>query len=490
MPSVGKTVTRPKWNVILLIPLALSAFTHLWNPVGFPDIFYDEGIYMRRAMHVMEGQGLQEGVFYDHPYFGQIFLASALSLVGYPGFLDPGADAGSIAALYAAPRVAMGLLAIADTFLIFKIVEHRYGRRVALIAAILFSVMPLTWLLRRIVLDSILLPFLLASVLSAMYAGNAIGRKKTALVLLAGIFLGIAIFTKIPIFTMIPLVGYLVYSSSSADNRLRMLGLWFIPVILIPLIWPAYAASTGEIDFWLRDLLWQTQREGVGFWHIAEIFFSFDPVLLVLGMAGFIYAALRKQFFILLWIVPFVLFLSVIAYVQYFHWIPTLPVFCIAAALLIDRLAAIKSMLPYAAIAGLGTFGLVSTTLVITTDVTSAQFEAASFVANYANKNDVAVAANPVYSWIFIHVFDLEHIFMDYRDLLFLSVTTERLVLISDNNFRANIGGGQQLLDAYNNTTTIAVFEGKVKNYDLRSYPYTNMYANYEGERIEIRIRN
>jgi hypothetical protein len=30
--------------LLLAIPLVLSAFTHLWNPLGFPDIFYDEGI--------------------------------------------------------------------------------------------------------------------------------------------------------------------------------------------------------------------------------------------------------------------------------------------------------------------------------------------------------------------------------------------------------------------------------------------------------------
>jgi hypothetical protein len=44
--------------LFLVIPLALAAFTHLCNPVGFPDIFYDEGVYMYRAMHVMAGEGM------------------------------------------------------------------------------------------------------------------------------------------------------------------------------------------------------------------------------------------------------------------------------------------------------------------------------------------------------------------------------------------------------------------------------------------------
>ncbi|HEX2614825.1 MAG TPA: hypothetical protein VHL10_04980, partial [Nitrososphaera sp.] len=61
--------------MVILIPLVLSAFTHLWNATGFPDLFYDEGIYMRRAMTVLEHQNPQENpYYYDHPLFGQIFL--------------------------------------------------------------------------------------------------------------------------------------------------------------------------------------------------------------------------------------------------------------------------------------------------------------------------------------------------------------------------------------------------------------------------------
>jgi hypothetical protein len=473
----------------VLIPIVLSAFTHLWNPAGFPDIFYDEGVYMRRTMHVLEGLGPQEAFFYDHPYFGQILLAGFLGATGYPDSLDPSTTPQSIVALYLIPRILMGILAVVDTFLIYKISEKRYGKKVALISSILFAVMPITWLTRRILLDSILLPFLLASILFATYAaGSASGRKRTALVILSGVFLGTAIFTKIPIFIMIPLVGYLVYSGS-AQNKPKMLGLWFIPVILMPMIWPAYSVSLGQFDFWLRDVVWQTQRQSAGLAAIVVSFFISDPVLLILGIAGFVYAAIRREIFILLWIVPFVAFLSAVGYVQYFYWIPVLPVFCIAAARLIEKIATIKPVLPFAAIAGLGIFGLVSSTLLITTDVTSAQFETVAFVAGYVD-NDTTIAASPVYSWIFTYVFEKEHSFLDYRDLLFYPVETEKLLLVSDHHFRSNFGAGRQLEDAYNNTENIAVFEGNVKNYDLGRYPYTNMVANYEGDEIEIRISN
>src|SRR5919197_4750176 len=82
--------------------------------------------------------------------------------------------------LYLIPRVLMGLLAVVDTFLIYKISERRYNRNVAIIASILFAVMPLSWLMRRILLDTILMPFLLSSILFAVYNTNKITNTKFA----------------------------------------------------------------------------------------------------------------------------------------------------------------------------------------------------------------------------------------------------------------------------------------------------------------------
>src|ERR687887_2863050 len=116
IPSLASRLTLPA--LLVLIPVALSAFTHLWNPTGFPNLFYDEGVYMRRAMHVMEGLGPQEAYYYDHPFFGQIFLAGMLTIVGYPELLHPSADLHSIQLLYMVPRVLTGILAVIDTFII------------------------------------------------------------------------------------------------------------------------------------------------------------------------------------------------------------------------------------------------------------------------------------------------------------------------------------------------------------------------------------
>lgn len=494
--------------LLVLIPLALSAYTHLWNPVGFPNLFYDEGVYMRRAMHVMEGLGPQEAYYYDHPFFGQIFLGGMLTIIGYPESLNPSPDMQSIESLYQVPRILMGILAVIDTFLIYKISERMYNRNIALFASILFAVMPVAWFTRMILLDSILLPFLLFSIFLAVYATKSKSEKNNnnnnnILIVLSGVFLGIAIFTKIPAFTMIPLVAFLIYRNN--NRSLKALGIWFVPVILIPLIWPAQSILAGAFTSWTNDVLWQINRENAGLPWIVFLLAITDPFIFAAGFGGLAYSFVRRDYFILLWILPFMAFLGVLGYTNFFYWIPILPALCIGAAkLLFDIIEKSKKItqktLTVAILSSIVVFGLTSTTLLIVTDVTSAQIESAAYVAGYLDQTEdgaagnPTVVSNPIYSWIFKYVFDKDHIFSDYRDMLYFPVDTakSRVLLIADPRFTLDIGNedNQLLHELYSNTSTIATFKGKVTNFDLGLYPYTSMIENYEGSEVAIRLNN
>ena len=492
---------------LVLIPLALSAYTHLWNPVGFPNLFYDEGVYMRRAMHVMEGLGPQEAYYYDHPFFGQIFLGGMLTIIGYPESLNPSPDMQSIESLYQVPRILMGILAVIDTFIIYKISERMYNRNIALFASILFAVMPVAWFTRMILLDSILLPFLLFSIFLAVYATKSKSEKNNnnnnILIVLSGVFLGIAIFTKIPAFTMIPLVAFLIYRNN--NRSLKALGIWFVPVILIPLIWPAQSILAGAFTSWTNDVLWQINRENAGLPWIVFLLAITDPFIFAAGFGGLAYSFVRRDYFILLWILPFMAFLGVLGYTNFFYWIPILPALCIGAAkLLFDIIEKSKKItqktLTVAILSSIVVFGLTSTTLLIVTDVTSAQIESAAYVARYLDQTkdgaagNPTVVSNPIYSWIFKYVFDKDHIFSDYRDMLYFPVDTakSRVLLIADPRFTLDIGNedNQLLHELYSNTSTIATFKGKVTNFDLGLYPYTSMIENYEGSEVAIRLNN
>jgi hypothetical protein len=561
--------------VMIVIPLALSAFTHLWNPAGFPYIHGDEGHYMRRTIHVLDGLGPQEPRNvtwsfeqpYDHPYFGQLFLAGALGIVDYPDSLNPRInDIHSVEILHLLPRLLMGMLAVIDTFLIYKIAERRYSRNVAFIAAILFAVMPMSWLTRRILLDSLFLPFLLLSILFALYIGISAKQKKSKwdvmvksrenshgtsdkvregqvqgqregynnfsehtsmsnqnmiLLLSSGIFLGLTIFTKVPAITLIPLVGFIVFTNNK--KSFKALGLWIIPVILIPLMWPAYAIFNGELEDWLNGLTWQAaERSDRPLWDSISDLFKIDPVLFVLGISAIAYASVMKRdSLIILWFVPFVIFFYFVSHSRDIHWIPIIPVFCIAAGVMIVNISnkisseKVRQTVLFAAISVIGIFGLIITVALVSMNLNDTFFEVYAFIVAYlANHgvdygNDISdgktimMGSNwaQVFSWIPKFIFDNDHDFKTFKRFIGsvkepnLPIKEgEKVLLIVDSKdleglilseiTRKNV----KQKELYNETKLVAEFKGNAIHHDLNSYPYTTIGENPAIEKgIEIR---
>ena len=339
----------------LLSIILVSSFLHLWNLDGFPSVYRDEDHYLRKAMYILEGKGLQEGSNdlisipskkYDHPYFGQIFISSYLWLVGYPQTLNLSTDINSISSIYHIPRVLMGLLAVLDTYLIYKIGQIRYNRNVGLLSAAIFAVVPITWLLRRIWLEPIQLPFILSSLLFAIYLNkhstdDTINKyffqKKLLLSILSGICLGISIFTKLPAFIFIPLVAFLIFSKNK--KNLKYLVVWSIPVILIPLIWPANAIYLGELDEWFKGLFWQSERSNAGIFGTFQKLFMIDPIFITISFVSIGFAVIKKDFFIILGVIPFMIFSYFIGYVSYWHMIPVIPFLSLSLSSMIFDLA-------------------------------------------------------------------------------------------------------------------------------------------------------
>ena len=508
-----------KYVLLIFIPLVLSAFTHIWNPIGFPAIHVDEGHYMRRAMQVIEGQGPQESNHtyfypYDHPYFGQLFLGGVLKLIGYPDILSPKVgDVHSIELLYLVPRVIMGLLAVVDTFLIYKIAEYRYSRNIAFVAAILFAVMPLSSLTRGIFLDSILLPFFLSSILFAIYSKETKTiefnqrHRKNLFVLLSGIFLGLAIFTKLPVFLMIPVVAYLVYTNSNNNKykKIKVLGLWFIPVILIPIIWPAYATLTGHFDEWINGVLWQADRSSRSLSNAMEHVFKMDPLLMLLAIAGIIYARIKRDYFLPLWIFPYLILLFIVDWVYFFHIVPVLPAFCIAAAVLLVDLVRksnkrkIVRPLTFSLIGAIIIFGFLNTITLITTNLNSTYFELVSFINqnlpnNPNNKNDensvVLVGPNSGWGffWLLKYIFDkdVEFKWFELPKDYIGSITNEKFLLMADREVRYAVYDStsgaphiNQIKKLYHDSLPLKTFSNNTLKYDLHKYPYSNILDDY-----------
>ena len=509
---------RLKYLVLIIIPLALSCYTHLWNLLGFPSIHIDEAHYMRRTMSVLQGYGPQEGGpqayprLYDHPYFGQLFMSGFLSLVGYPDSLNPGTDENSIKTLHLAPRLLIGLVAIFDTFLIFKISERRYHNlTIAFAASIIFAVMPSTWIFRRVYLDTILLPFLLSSILIAIYVKKASSDNskvaqdtlskftihKNILILLSGILMGLAIYTKIPAFSFIPLVATLIFFNSG--KSLKAIGIWFIPVIMLPLLWPTYSIITNQTDLWLYWALWQTDRGDRPISTSLSNILYLDPLVSILGMAGIIIATLRRDFFVLLWIIPFLILSYAIGWVQYFHLAPILLALCISSGTSIDYLRKIISkyctkysnILSYTPLAAVIIFGLICTSMLITLDVNSAYYKIFSTIAqkipDSENNSKITLIGSHWWvwdtQWITNYVLNKSHLLIDpHLDPKFnTKISTDKVLIVGDPIFedslsrRLNSDNLRQIRQLYNQSTVIASFTDNVTTSTSPYYPFNTI---------------
>ena len=536
-----KDGTRRRSLVFILIPLVLSAYTHLWNPTGFPSIHTDEGHYLRKAISTETGQGLQPQDRYRAPYFGQIFLAGIFNIIGFPN-VETFGEKNPVEQLYLVPRVIMGVLAVFDTFLLYRITEYRYGRNVAIIASILFAVMPFTWMIRRIFLETIQLPFILTSILLILNLGRGRQLQSSSpsqsqskpqkdteqpsqlqknqqqqleqtqkqsyhseytklTLIISGIFLGLAIFTKIPAFTMIPLGIIMVYM---VTRKKKYVLVWLIPVLLVPMLWPIHATLSGDMNDWIDGVRYQVNRDRPLI-NTINTFFQIDPVLFILGMGGLVYSAIKKDYFLLLWTIPIFVFLQAIGYVSSFHLILLLPPFCIAGATMIEKIGnnianvRLKNMLPYIRIAVIGIFGICSITMLITLNMNSTYYQALAFVlsnlpdsnsnaTSISPANKVTLIGNPQYFWIPEFVFNKT---FDAKN--FYSKTpfkTDKYLMIIDSGFVRILNGdnSSRLNLAYNATHNLARFEQNITGgTDINKYPFTNLRLSPETRFIELR---
>jgi hypothetical protein len=519
---------------LIVIALALSAFIHLWNPIGFPYFHGDEGHYIRRAMHLLEGLGPQETKSeydnpYDHPYFGQLFLAGIFSIIGYPHFLTLSDGSVeelkiSVGQLYLFPRIMMGLFAVLDTFLIYKITERMYSRNAAIVAAVLFAVMPLTWLTRRVVLESIFLPLILSSIICAVYLRpryhkdvdkrkNGFFDKETPksniLVLISGTLLGLAILTKITAILIVPLLIYLIFVNS--NKNFKPLRLWFLPVLLIPMIWPGYAFASGQLQEWVDGVLWQSDRDGRGLFLSFMASFRIDPLLWIVGLTSVVLvSSIKRELFFVLWLVPFLLFYSLISFMQHFHYIFLLPMLCMAAGvctseilskIIIRITISFNKPLLYGILSAIFIFGFVSTVLLITTNLNDSLFEAQALVIKslpYSSQNNnesvILVGSNwmQLFSWIPEYIFGKGHSFETFGEgnLPIEQINTKKILLLVDGKDleRFILAGSFENQWFYNNTRKIAEI-GEQSDYykEYRDkYPYTSIHENrgIEGGKI------
>jgi hypothetical protein len=127
--------------------------------------------------------------------------------------------------------------------------------------------------------------------------------------------------------------------------------------------------------------------------------------------------------------------------------------------------------------------------VLVSTDVTFAQFQAAAFGLGYASAHeDVTLAASPSYSWIFPYAFHMQHYLKDYGDMRYFDANTNYILVFVDIHFKWDFSEKNRIERVYDVTNEVTAFEGDIAQYDQSVYPYANMEFNGEGNNIEVRI--
>ena len=95
--------------------------------------------------------------------------------------------------------------------------------------------------------------------------------------------------------------------------------------------------------------------------------------------------------------------------------------------------------------------------------------------------NPITVISSPIFSWIYIYVFDADHIFTHVRDTQPLK--TQKMILLVDSTYKHVISGVEgenatqinRLKNIYNNTDIVALFRDDSSKLNRKIYPFTGL---------------
>jgi hypothetical protein len=166
-------------------------------------------------------------------------------------------------------------------------------------------------------------------------------------------------------------------------------------------------------------------------------------------------------------------------------------------------------MISSAVIAAIVLFGIISTSILISTNLSYVQLKTASYISNASvsqdsntsgNKNNdrtsfdtnnarekITVISGPIYSWIFKYVFDNHYTFSHLRDTQPLK--TEKIILLVDPLYKRIVSKNEsenqtqaaRLGNIYNNSYLAALFGKLPANYTKKVYPFTGIDSADSG---------
>ncbi len=315
---------RVHLSSVLPIGIAISAglIVYMISIGVFPhhSSNHDEGVYLMQAAMFLHGQlELSAGQLVDafRPWF---FIQDGSRL--YPKYAPvPAAFYALSIALFETPRVALGIIAAGNTYLVYRLGGLLGTRRIGIIAALVFAASPLS-----LITTAVFLPYALSTFLQLCFATaylRSVRENSMFAASGAGIAIGLAFFARpftAVLFTL-PFIIHAIfqlfsYYRSTPPTYLHrhlitaVIGTGFVTLTLLynfrmtgaPLVFPyeAFAPLDGP-GFGERRLLSHAitytptlalEANGYVLWYFATRWFTAGPLGTLLALIGVLLSAL------------------------------------------------------------------------------------------------------------------------------------------------------------------------------------------------------
>ena len=397
-----------KYQKLFLIVFSVIIFNSCFGLASFPEYFWDEGVYVDRAINFANTfQMYQDPNYIDHPPLGWIIPSLFFAVIGFPNSIIhlQAQDMNlQLLLLFLIPRLVAVSYIIPIAILVYKSSDRLYNnKKFALISLATFGLIPAFWPFRNLLLDPLMILLVLLSLFLIMPRNDNVSSKSRLII--SGLVFGCALLVKFSAIFFLPAMIIYVLRNKKTSYGI----IWSVPLIVTLLSWVFTMSSQHDLVHIISTQSWQAGRASSLPYGIAlQILATVLPIGLIFGITGIVQLAKKKQFFALILSVPYLGFLFRGGFVGFVHTIPILPILSIFSGKPLydfaNRVSHIKSTQIYDRTFDLLLIVLVLSSIGITIWITSfdagqAQREAVKYLVSTLPKNSTLVT-NPGYGWV------------------------------------------------------------------------------------------
>jgi len=303
-------------------------------------IQWDEITHLNGGSLILRGE--YQEYFGSYAFYPPIFDLTTATLFGIIG-----------TNVFTARFVSV-IFAIFSLIILFKLANKMYGKKTALISALLFGIMPgFVWLSRVAMIETMLVFFFTTTM---YFFFNWMRFHKNKDLILSGFMLGVGILVKYQmiIAVVIMFASLFVLCRDYLKTKLSRIPLLLLAVVLviIPWIFVSYQVYTsGMLDQWIYAIgignpekSLYSNRLPIPIFYLIEMTWPYENVhpislfLYLVGLGGLGLYVLRRKFedkFLLIWFGVVFIFFTLIANKHWRYVIPLFPVLAISASSLI-----------------------------------------------------------------------------------------------------------------------------------------------------------